>query len=215
MNYAKKTISLILIAALAMGLLSGCGSAPKDMALEPFDMEWGITQEEAAEKLACAYFTNEKSPGTIYVVNSENDNTLQAFGAAPSLIVYEFNLQKDGAEEPLLGSVLYRFSEEDYDSLLASLDELCGQRYFEKPMWGTADSDVYLFENGTVCVKYSASPITDPQKVDADKRDRYQALSGSLYSSQEKIASSSMDMFFLLWMYSTAETDFVLTDNRK
>ncbi len=215
MKHTKITISIILIAAMAMGLLSGCGSAPKDMALEPFDMEWGITQEEAAEKLKCAYYTNQKSPGYIYVVNGDNDNALQAFGAVPSMIFYEFNLQKEGSDARRLGKVIYKFSEEDYDQILAALDQKCGKRYFETAMWGTADSDVFLFENGNVCIEYSASPLKDPNTVDADSRDRYKTLSTALYSSAGKTVSMNFDSFFLLWRYSTAETDFVLTDNRQ
>ncbi len=213
MKHIKNTVSIVLIAVLVVGLLFGCDSAPEDTALEPFDVEWGITQEEAAAKLKCAYYTNERQPGCVYVANSENDDTLQAFSATPSLILYEFNLQMDGSDALRLGKVIYKFSEDDYDQILADLDKKYGQRYFEGAMWGTSNSNIYLFEDGNICIEYSTSPLENPEAVGADTRDRYVALSNMNYSNMQKNTSASLDLYFTLWKYSTASTDFVLTDN--
>ena len=88
----KTMAALVLAAVLMMCLLTGCGS--KTLKLEPFDMPWGTTQEEADGALKCVYRTNEREPNKIYVMNGDNDNALEAFGTTPSVIIYDFNLVK-------------------------------------------------------------------------------------------------------------------------
>lgn len=208
--------AITLLLALTVCMFTGCGAGgAKDLKVEPFDMEWGITQEEAEELLKCVYLTNEKSPDTIYVANGDNGGTLQAFGTTPSLIIYSFNVVQADSDTPRLGEITICFPAEDYDAVLAALDEACGQRYFEDTQWGTTDSNVYLYEEGYISIKYSSSPLTNPEKVDAESRDRYISLNGITYGSQQNIAASYREMFGLLWMYSTAETDFVKVDNSK
>ena len=107
------------------------------------------------------------------------------------------------------------FPKEDYDKVLAYLDAHYGQRYFDDPQWGTADANVYLFEEGLVYIEYSSSPLTNPENVDAEKRDRYIARNGIAFGSAQKTASLNLRQFQLLWMYSTAETDFVKVDNKQ
>lgn len=214
MRKLKRLAAMVLVFALSLGVFAGCGAA-KDLALEPFDIAWGATEQEAGNLLKCVYRTNEKSPGYIYVMNKDNDDSIQAFGAAPAVIIYEFNLLKAGSDERRLGRVILKYAKDDYSDVLAALDECCGERYFEDPQWGTTDSNVYLFENGTVCIEYSSDPLVDPKQVDEDSRDRYVALNGISYSSAETMASLTYERFTMLWMYSTAETDFVTVDNTK
>lgn len=215
MNVVKTSLIFILIVALALGIFSGCGNAPKNLKLEPFDLEWGITEEEAAELLKCKYYTNEKSPGKIYVPNDINNDTLQAFGNTPSFIIYEFNLKKDGSDARRLGKITYKFLKDSHEQLLTNLEKQCGPRYYDFSQWGAVDSDVYLFEDGTVSIQYSSSPLSDPKTLSADNRDAYIALSQSLFSSTERLAALEIESFLMLWRYSTAETDFVLVDNSK
>lgn len=210
----KMLTAISLILALTVTLFTGCGSAaPADFAVEPFDLEWGITQQEAEALLKCVYCTNAKEPDTVYVINGDNGGTLEAFGTKPSLIIYSFNVTQSGSSDAGLGEITVYFPKEDYDAVLAYLDGKCGERYFEDTQWGTADSNVFLFEEGIVSIKYSSNPLTDPEKIDTENRDRYIALSGMSYSSQQTLAAGYQKTFALLWMYSTAETDFVRVDN--
>lgn len=128
-------------------------------------------------------------------------------------MIYTFNLAKSGSDTPLLGEITVCFPEEDYDQVLAYLEGKCGEQYFEVPQWGTQDSDIYLFEDGLLTIKYSSDPLTDPAKIAEENRDRYVALSGMLYSSQHDMTLLTMSSYEMLWMYSTAETDFVKVDN--
>ena len=208
----KTMAALVLAAVLMMCLLTGCGS--KTLKLEPFDMPWGTTQEEADGALRCVYRTNEREPNKIYVMNGDNDNALEAFGTTPSVIIYDFNLVKGEDKTPLLGKVTVYFPEEDYDSVLAYLDKKCGKRYFDDPVWGVENTDVYLF-NGILHIEYAASPFVDPTKVPEENRDRYIEVSGMMYSTMAQVVLAEKDMFYMLWMYSTAETDFVKVDNSK
>lgn len=215
MNHGKVLVIAVLITALLMGVLSGCSSGPKDVPLQPLDLEWGLTQEEAAAKIKCVYSTNEKASEYLFVENGDNDNTLQAYGAAPVCIFYEFNLVKQDSNDPRLGRVTFKYAKDSYDTVLAALTKACGECYFEDPQWGTTDSNIYLFEDGLVLVEYSGSPIVNPKDVAEESRDRYVALSGLTFANQKRIASLAIERFAMLNMYSTAETDFVLVDNSK
>lgn len=148
-------------------------------------------------------------------MSSDNGDALQAFGTTPTLITYTFNLVQSGSDTPRLGSITIHFPEEDYDAVLAYLDKKCAERYFEDAQWGAANSNVYLFEDGIINICYSDSPLTDPAKISEETRDRYIALNGILYSSQHDLAAGDRESFELLWIYSTAETDFVTVDNTK
>ncbi len=214
----KRTVKLLallsLIAALMVGMLSGCGTAePKEIPLEPFAFAFGTAQEEVAAQLPCVYRTNVKSPTQIYVMNPDNGNGLQAYGTVPSTIIYEFNLVKADSDAPRLGKVVISFPQEDYEKVLAYLDAQYGERYFADPQWGTTDANVYLFEEGLILIEYSSSPLTNPENIDAEKRDRYIALNGISYGSAQKMAALNVQQFQMLWMFSTAETDFVKVDN--
>lgn len=210
----KKTMAVALILVTVLSMLAGCGG-PKALKLEPFELKWGMNMEEAGEQLKCVYRTNERASDTIYVLNGDNDNGLQAFGTTPSMIIYTFDLVKSGSDIPLLGDITVCFPEEDYDKVHAYLEKKCGKQYFEDPQWGMAVTDVYLFSNGLLTIKYSSDPIVDPAKVSAETRDRYVALSGILFASERDNAGYKKEQFGLLSMYSTAETDFVKVDNSK
>lgn len=209
----KTMAALVLAAVLMMCLLTGCGS--KTLKLEPFDMPWGTTQEEADGALRCVYRTNEREPNKIYVMNGDNDNALEAFGTTPSVIIYDFNLVKGEDPTRRLGKVVVLFPEEDYDSVLAYLNKKCGEQGFNDPQWGMENTDVYLFSGGILYIQYNASPLVDPADVAEENRDRYIGTSGLLRGSISQMATSEKDMFYMLWMYSTAETDFVKVDNSK
>ena len=209
----KAVIVLALAVELMMGLLTGCGS--KTLKLEPFDKPWGTSQEEAGAALKCVYRTNEREPGKIYVMNGDNDNALEAFGTTPSVIIYDFNLVKGEDPTLLLGKMIVLFPEEDYDSVLAYMNKKCGEQGFNDPQWGVENTDVYLFSGGVLYIQYNASPLVDPADVAEENRDRYIGTSGLLRGSISRMATLEKENFYMLWMFSTAETDFVTVDNSK
>lgn len=214
MRNRKRLAAVMLIFAFMLGTFAGCGSgAPKDLALEPCDIAWGATQQEAGDLLKYVYRTNERNPGYIYVLNDDNGDSIQAFGAAPEVIIYDFNFAEEGSDESRLGAVYLKYQQDDYDTVLASLEKNCGERYFEDPQWGTTDSNVYLFEDSTVCIEYSSRPLVDPETVDEDSRDRYIWLSGMTYSGSQDLCALIFERFSMLGMYSTADTDFTVVDN--
>lgn len=207
--------AILLVLVLSAGMLAGCSSGPKTFTMEPFPVKWGLSREEAGELLKCVYMTNQRDENSIFVLNSLNNNGLKAFGTTPKLIVYSFNLTKSGSDTPLLGEITMSFPEEDYDQVLAALDKACGERYYENPMWGVTDANVYLFDNGTLSISYSSSPFTDPDSADEENCSRMRVLGTSLYNSQKQLAELNLNSYSLLGRYSTAETDFVQVDNSK
>lgn len=209
--------AVALVLAVSLCFLTGClvVAVPRNTKLEPFEMDWGIPQEEAEELLKCVYCTNDRKPDTVFVAGGDNNGTLEAFGTTPSLIIYSFNVTKAGSDTPGLGEVTVCFPKDDYDKVLSYLDRKCGKRHFDDPQWGTKNANVYLFEDGIINIEYSSSPMADPSTVKADERDRYVALSGIAYDSRHMLASNYRESFYMLWMYSTAETDFVKVDNTK
>lgn len=213
-NKMRKTIAIALLLVMSVCLLTGCGSKGSKFAVEPFKMEWGLTQTEAQGLLKCVYLTNEKSENTIYVMGADNEG-MQAFGTTPKVMIYSFNLVKKDSNEPRLGKITISFPSEDYDKVLVYLEGKLGKSAFDVAQWGTDDTDIYLFEDGIIHIEYSSSPIVDPQKVDESTRDRYIALSGMSFASKNKTVELDLSSFYLLWGYSTAETDFVKTDNTK
>ena len=210
----RRTVAMAMIFAVAIGMLTGCAFMSKKFAPEPFAVEWGITQEEAQEQLKCVYLTNDRSEDAIYVMGADNEG-MEAFGTAPKAIIYNFDLVQEGSDEPRLGEIIISFPSEEYDNVLAYLEGKLGKSAFENMQWGAKDTDVYLFKDGIIQIEYSSDPIEDPDKIAEDSRDRYVALSGMMYGNKNKMAQLSLDSFYLLWGYSTAETDFVKTDNTK
>ena len=210
----KKAIAIALIFVLAVGMLTGCGSGSAKFAVEPFAMDWGITQSEAQNLLKCVYLTNERAEYDIYVMGADNAG-MQAFGTTPNLMVYSFNLLKEGSDEPRLGEITISFPSDDYDKVLAYLEGKLGKSAFSNPQWGTENTNVYLFDNGAIVMEYSSNPISDPAKVDKDSRDRYILFSDMAFTSRKEMVELGIEKFSLLWRYSTAETDFVKTDNTK
>lgn len=210
----KKAIAMVLILVLALGTLTGCDFLSAGFALEPFNLQWGLTEAEANDLLKCVYLTNAKSEHTFYVMGSQNEG-LQAFGTTPNVIVYTFDLVKQGSEERRLGNVTISFPSEDYDQVLAYLEGKLGKSGFEVNQWGANYTDIYLFKSGILYMEYSSDPIVHPDKVAEESRDRYINLSNIAFSSMEKSASLALDQFNMLWRYSTAETDFVTVDNTK
>ena len=212
----KKTrifAAVMVIVLLSSCILTGCGGT-KTLKLEPFHIEWGATQQEAGEQLKCVYLTNERQPNTIFVMSDHNDGSLQAFGTPVSMIIYEFNLVAADSDIRRLGVVTISFPKENYDAVLAYLEKTCGKRYFEDSQWGMKNTEVFLFDNGTLRIEYNSNPITDPANVAEESRDRYIAMNGLRYSSTKRVVESTVNSALMLWRQSTAETDFVKVDNR-
>jgi hypothetical protein len=205
---------VVLVLVLALGALTGCDFLSAGFTLEPFDLEWGLTEAEVNDLLECVYLTNAKSEHTFYVMGSQNED-LQAFGTTPKVIIYNFTLVKQGSEERRLGEVTISFPSEDYEKVLAYLEGKLGESKFDVNQWGTVNTNIYLFKKGILQIEYSNDPIVDPAKVAEETRDRYVALNGITFSSKEKSASLTLDQFNMLWRYSSAETDFVKVDNTK
>ena len=213
-RFMKKTIAVVLVLVLALGALTGCDFLSAGFTLEPFNLEWGLTEAEVNDLLKCVYLTNAKSEHTFYVMGSQNED-LQAFDTTPKVIIYNFTLVKQGAEERRLGEVTISFPSEDYEQVLAYLEGKLGESKFDVNQWGTVNTNIYLFKKGILQIEYSNDPIVDPAKVAEETRDRYVALNGITFSSKEKSASLTLDQFNMLWRYSSAETDFVKVDNTK
>lgn len=206
--------AVCLVCAMCACMLTGCIVAvPRNLKLEPFDMDWGITVSEAEEKLKCVYLTNSRSTDILCVMGADNEN-LEAFGTTPSVILYNFNLTDASSDTPRLGEVLIRFPEEDYDSVLAYLNKVCRKGCFDDPQWGTKDADVYLFDN-IISIQYSSTPMENPIMIPKENRDRYIIMAGLRYDSQKEMAKLNIQRLGYLWAYSTAETDFTRVDNRK
>lgn len=211
----KRIAAILLVLVLSASILAGCSSGPKNLTMEPFAVKWGLTREEAGDLLKCVYMTNQRDENSIFVLNSQNNNALKAFGTTPNLILYSFNLTKSGSDTPLLGEITMSFPKEDYDQVLAALEKACGKCYYENPMWGVKDANVYLFDNGTLSISYSSNPHMDPNSADKENRETILILSSSIYKSQKDITELTLNTFSLLGRYSTAETDFVQVDNSK
>jgi hypothetical protein len=210
----KRAIAYVLILILAVGMLAGCGSGNAKFSVEPFAMDWGLTQSEVQNLLKCVYLTNAKNENTIYVMGADNP-AMQAFGTTPKMMIYTFNLLKDGSDEPRLGKITISFPSEDYGNVLAYLEGKLGKSAFSNPRWGAENTDIYLFDTGAICIEYSSNPIQDPDQVDKESRDRYILFSDMAFSSMQDIVELEIERFSLLWRYSTAETDFVKVDNTK
>ena len=210
----RKTIAVALTLVLAMGMLAGCDMLGAKFAVEPFALEWGLTEVEANDLLKCAYRTNARSEHIFYVMGADNEG-LQAYGTTPEVIVYNFTLVKKDSDERRLGEITMSFPSEDYEKVLAYLEGKLGESKFNVNQWGTVNTNIYLFKKGILQIEYSNDPIVDPAKVAEETRDRYVALNGITFSSKEKSASLTLDQFNMLWRYSSAETDFVKVDNTK
>lgn len=211
MKNVKSAIIAVLVCVLSLGIFTGCGSANK-LVLEPFDVKMGATMDELSSALSCTYRTNINAPEAVYVLNADNDHSLQAFGTSPSIIVYSFNAE-EGSSGDALSRITLRFPQEDYDKVLTYLEEKLGESGFARPIWGIDSGNLFLIEDehNYACYIFimRSDPLDDPSGIeDTNKRLNYVLKGIDLYMNVWEIAKLDLEKYALLRRSATAESDF-------
>lgn len=211
MKNVKSAIIAVLVCVLSLGIFTGCGSANK-LVLEPFDVKMGATMDELSSALNCTYRTNINAPEAVYVLNADNDRSLQAFGTSPSIIVYSFDAE-EGSSGDTLSRITLRFPHVDHDKVLTYLEEKLGESGFASPIWGIDSGNLFLIEDSYYNACYifimRSDPLDDPSGIeDTNKRLNYVIKGTELCMNVREIARLDLEKYAVLCRSATAESDF-------